>query len=66
MPYTIELAPEVEQALEEKAQRYGVAPDEYLRDLIERAMASDPDEVAMLYADSLANNGALTAFSATQ
>lgn len=66
MTHMIELAPEVERVVKEKAQRQGIAPEQYLRDLIESAVTSKTDEVAILYEESVRTDGALTAFLKAQ
>lgn len=38
MTHVIELKPEVERALMEKAQQQGVSPDDYLQTLVENAV----------------------------
>jgi hypothetical protein len=74
MTLTLEIAPEVEARLRDKAKRRGMAVDAYLLDLaardepIERdetdldaAMRAGAEIMAPLYAESLATGGELTA-----
>ncbi len=62
MTLTLEIAPEIQAALEMKARRRGLALDAYLLDVAMRDESGDGlGEIAALYAESLATGGELTA-----